>query len=372
MSIIQTNQLRPELQYVWEEAQSFVDSSYPELGHSADRIQQRLGSIITELHETGTYTHTTEELEYGAKIAWRNSNRCIGRLFWQSLTVFDARHLNTPEQYAEAMLTHIRYATNEGRIRPTVTIFRPSKPNKPAPMRILNYQLIRYAGYETNTGVIGDPHSVALTKQCEDLGWVGKQTNFDLLPIVLQQAGESPKWFELPEQEIKQVKLRHPSYDWFADLELQWYGVPLVSNMRLEIGGISYEAAPFNGWYMGTEIGARNLADTDRYNMLPVIADCMGLDMSSLATLWKDRALVELNAAVLHSFKEDGVSIVDHHTAALQFAQFEKREQEQGRNVTGDWTWLIPPVSPATTHIFHKSYDNTNIRPNFFYMDEIN
>ena len=39
--------------------------------------------------------------------------------------------------------------------------------------------------------------------------------------------------------------------------------------MCLEIGGICYPAAPFNGWYMGTEIGARNLADTDRYDQLP-------------------------------------------------------------------------------------------------------
>jgi nitric oxide synthase oxygenase domain/subunit len=27
---------------------------------------------------------------------------------------------------------------------------------------------------------------------------------------------------------------------------------------------------------MGTEIGARNLADTDRYNLLPAVADLLG------------------------------------------------------------------------------------------------
>jgi nitric-oxide synthase len=39
--------------------------------------------------------------------------------------------------------------------------------------------------------------------------------------------------------------------------------------MKLEIGGIEFTACPFNGWYMVTEIG-RNLADTNRYNKLPV------------------------------------------------------------------------------------------------------
>ncbi|WP_217608690.1 nitric oxide synthase oxygenase, partial [Bacillus sp. GbtcB15] len=38
------------------------------------------------------------------------------------------------------------------------------------------------------------------------------------------------------------------------------------------------------------------------------------------------------------------------------------------RKLTGDWTWLIPPVSPATTDIFHQSYDNKVVKPNYFYQ----
>lgn len=124
----------------------------------------------------------------------------------------------------------------------------------------------------------------------------------------------------------------------------------MISDRKLEIGGISYNSAPFNGWYMGTEIGARNLADDFRYDMLPQIASLMGLDTRSNSSLWKDRALVELNAAVLYSFNKDGVSIVDHHTAAQQFKNFEEDEKNQGRDLTGDWTWLIPPVSCCCTY----------------------
>ena len=75
--------------------------------------------------------------------------------------------------------------------------------------------------------------------------------------------------------------------------------VPMISDMRLEIGGISYTAAPFNGWYMGTEIGARNLADHDRYNLLPAVAEMMDLDTSRKVPYGK----MALNVAVLHSFK---------------------------------------------------------------------
>jgi nitric-oxide synthase len=102
--------------------------------------------------------------------------------------------------------------------------------------------------------------------------------------------------------------------------------------------------------------------------MLPQIGSLMELDIKTNTSLWKDRALLELNTAVLHSFKEDGVSIVDHHTAAQQFKKFEEKEIENKRAVSGDWTWLIPPLSPATTHIFHKPYHNKVIKPNYFYQ----
>jgi nitric-oxide synthase, bacterial len=175
--------------------------------------------------------------------------------------------------------------------------------------------------------------------------------------------------FSLPQEEVLEVPIVHPHID-ISALQLKWYAVPIISDMLLEIGGLRYTAAPFNGWYMGTEIGARNLADPARYDMLPKIAQIIGLDTSSKPALWKDRALIELNAAVLYSYKKAGVSIVDHHTAAEQFKRFEEQEEKEGRPVTGLWSWLIPPVSPAMTHIFHRNYDHTEHKPNYFYQDK--
>lgn len=59
-------------------------------------------------------------------------------------------------------------------------------------------------------------------------------------------------------------------YEWFAELGLQWYAIPGVSNMMFDCGGLQFTAAPFNGWYMSSEIGARDLCDVQRYNMLEV------------------------------------------------------------------------------------------------------
>ncbi|MFC7322094.1 nitric oxide synthase oxygenase [Halobacillus campisalis] len=351
---------------MWQEAESFIRQCYKELGKE-EQIEERLQEIEEMIQRTGSYHHTYEELEYGAKAAWRNSNRCIGRLFWDSLKVIDQRGALTEEDIRDAVFYHIDYATNGGRIRSTISIFPPHVEGKS--VRIWNHQLIRYAGYDEPTGVIGDPASIEFTKECEKLGWEGSKGQFDILPLVIQIGNDPPRWFDIPREIVLEVELRHPEYEWFQDLQLKWYAVPFISDMRLEIGGIHYKAAPFNGWYMETEIGARNLADDFRYDMLPAVAEGMGLNTRRNSSLWKDRALIELNQAVLHSFKRDKVSIVDHHSAAQQFQLFHQKEQKCGREATGDWTWLIPPVSPATTKIFHQSFEDRIDTPNYFYQD---
>ncbi|WP_046174783.1 nitric oxide synthase oxygenase [Domibacillus indicus] len=349
---------------LWQKAKEFITGFYKETGKNKHAAKERLQLIHDEIEQTGTYTHTFEELEYGARAAWRNSNRCIGRLFWQTLHIFDERKAKTEEEVLKALERHVVFAHNEGKIRPAITVFRQSTGGQEE-LRIWNHQLLRYAGYENK----GDPHSRSFTKKCEALGWQGAGSDFDLLPWVVQIGNQEPVWKDVPDHCRIEVRLFHPFIQAFKTLQLKWYAIPIISDMRLEIGGIEYKAAPFNGWYMGTEIGARNLADESRYNKLSAVADCMGLDGTAHAsTLWKDRALIELNAAVLHSFKEAGLTIVDHHTAARQHRIFEQNEEAAGRGVTGDWTWLIPPVSPAATHIFHRSYENTVLSPNFFYQ----
>jgi nitric-oxide synthase len=135
--------------------------------------------------------------------------------------------------------------------------------------------------------------------------------------------------------------------------------------MTLRIGGISYPAAPFNGWYMGTEIGARNLVDRDRYNLSKVVADLIGLDTSSEQTLWRDRAVIEINRAVLHSFDAAEVTIADHHTESRRFLQHVAKEEKAGRECPADWSWIVPPISGSLTPVFHRYYDEDVSGPQF-------
>jgi nitric-oxide synthase len=355
--------------FLLEEARKWLAQFYSEtVGTSADSskaFSARWSEVRKQIRDGGLDYLSREELECGAKVAWRNSTRCVGRLAWASLIVRDLRHLNTPNQVFAALVDHIALSTNSGRIVPMVSVFASGSIEKPK-VRIWNRQLIGYAGYRQADGsVLGDPINLAFTQRVEALGWKApSRGRFNLLPIVIEMEGAVHR-FDLPVDVVLEVPIRHPRYDWFEQLGLKWFALPAVSGMRLEIGGVSFSAAPFSGWYLGTEVGARDLADIDRYNALPEIGRRLGLDTDSNRTLWKDRALIELNEAVLWSFAEAGVAMVDHHTVTKQFLTHEKREKEAGRCVYADWSWIVPPVSGATTPVFHRTFKERTLKPNF-------
>lgn len=360
------------------QAEAFISSMQQfEGSHSnSDKWRQRLQTIKQDIAETGTYTHTSEELSFGAKLAWRNSNRCIGRHFWRQLDVFDCRTLNTKEAIIGALEKHVTFSFNQGAIKSAVTIFAPKNQShgSPDPVRILNHQLIRYAGFKNDDGtILGDPHSLNFTQVLEKHGWKPKEKNqFTPMPWLIQLNGETLNPYPIFEEQphlLTEVQLEHPENKAFKTLGLKWYSTPILSDMALSIGGILYPCAPFNGWYMGTEIGARNLADETRYDYLPQIAEIFQLQTKNNRSLWRDRAIIELNRAVLYSFDRDKVKIGDHHAITRQFEKFCENETKSKCPITGDWSWLVPPISASQTPTFSQEFDSTVVQhTNFFYQ----
>ncbi|MER7863356.1 nitric oxide synthase oxygenase [Amycolatopsis japonica] len=351
------------------EAEDFLRLFHAETDGGQARLHARLDRVRAEIDATGTYRHTTAELEFGARVAWRNSARCIGRLYWQGLKVRDRRDVEGASAIADECVTHLREATRGGRIRSTITVFAPDGPAGPGP-KIHNDQLVRYAGYRLGDGsVLGDPRHADFTETVREHGWrpPERKGSFDVLPLLIETEPGERSLFRLPPDAVLEVPLSHPDHRWFAGLGLRWHAVPAISNMRLVIGGLTYPAAPFNGWYLATEVGARNLADTDRYDLLPVIADLMGLSTKSERTLWRDRALVELTLAVQHSFDAAGVTVADHHTESRRFLTHIAKEERAGRRCQAEWSWIVPPLSGGQTAVFHRYYDEPDpaARPAF-------
>nr|CAB3264406.1 nitric oxide synthase, brain-like [Phallusia mammillata] len=351
-------------------AESFIEQYYDSMKRGGSPAHKgRLNEVLTSIDKTGTYELTTNELIFGAKTAWRNAPRCVGRIQWNKLQVYDMRHVTTAAEMFEAIVTHIKFATNKGNIRSCITFF-PPRTDVSTEFRVWNNQLIRYAGYRQPDGsIIGDPANADFTQILERLGWKGKGGRFDLLPLLLQANGQDPELFELPPDLILEVQLRHPRFEWFKDLEFKWYAVPAVANIGLDIGGVFFPASPFNGWFMGTEI-ARDLCDLQRYNVLPEVAKKMGLDIRKTSSLWKDVALLEMNISVLYSFQTDNITIMDHHTASESFMKFFTNEMRLRGGCPGDWVWLVPPISGSATPVFHQEIVNYMLNPACLYQPD--
>ncbi|XP_027696785.1 nitric oxide synthase, endothelial isoform X2 [Vombatus ursinus] len=353
------------------QARDFINQYYSSIKRSGSPAHgQRLQEVEAEVAATGTYQLRESELVFGAKQAWRNAPRCVGRIQWGKLQVFDARDCSSAQEMFTCICNHIKYATNKGNLRSAITVFPQRSPGK-GDFRIWNSQLIRYAGYRQQDGsVLGDPANVEITELCIQHGWTPGDGRFDVLPLLLQAPDEPPELFPLPPELVLQVPLQHPTLEWFESLGLRWYALPAVSNMLLEIGGLEFPAVPFSGWYMSSEIGMRNLCDPHRYNILEDVAVCMELDTRTTSSLWKDKAAVEINLAVLHSYQLAKVTIVDHHAATASFMKHLENEQRARGGCPADWVWIVPPISGSLTPVFHQEMVNYFLSPAFRYQPD--
>ncbi|GAB6030176.1 hypothetical protein CHUAL_005852 [Chamberlinius hualienensis] len=360
---------RPKAE-VLKQAKEFLEQYYTSTKKvNSSAHEKRWQEVVEEVEKRGTYELTATELVYGAKTGWRNAQRCIGRIQWAKLQVFDARYVTTTGGMFEAVCNHIKYATNKGNIRSAITIF-PQRTDGLHDYRVWNQQLIGYAGYKQPDGtVIGDPLSVEFTEVCLKLGWKGNGGRWDVLPLVVSAGGHDPEYYEYPDDLILQVPIQHPQFEWFSELDLRWYAVPAVSSMLFDVGGIEFPAVPFNGWYMVTEIGCRDLCDVKRYNVLEQVAERMGLDITTSSTLWKDRTLVEVNLAVLYSFQSKNVTILDHHTASESFMKHMENENKLRGGCPADWVWIVPPMSGSITPVFHQEMLMYHLKPSYEYQE---
>ncbi|XP_030402447.1 nitric oxide synthase, endothelial isoform X1 [Gopherus evgoodei] len=352
-------------------ARDFIHQYYSSIKRADSRVHmQRVQEVEQEIRATGTYQLLEPELIFGAKQAWRNAARCLGRIQWNKLQVFDARDCASVQEMFGFLCTHLQYATNRGNLRSAITIFPQRMPGR-GDFRIWNSQLIRYAGYPQPDGsVLGDPANVDITELCIQHGWTPGRGRFDVLPLLLQVPDEAPELFLLPPELVLEVPIQHPTLAWFGELGLRWHALPAVANMLLEIGGLQFPAAPFNGWYVGSEIGMRNFCDSNRYNLLQEVALHMGLDTGKTSSLWKDKAAVEINVAVLHSFQVAKVTIVDHHVATESFVKHMDNELQTRGGCPADWVWIVPPISGSLTPVFHQEMVNYLLSPCFRYQPD--
>ena len=171
---------------------------------------------------------------------------------------------------------------------------------------------------------------------------------------------------QLPADCIFEVELEHPSLPELSKLGLRWTTVPVISNFKMNLGGVVYQNMPFNGWFVSTEI-VRNLME--RYNVGPEIAKVCGLGMDN-DPMWRTAASYELERMVLHSFQKHKFTIVDPMTVGRSFCTHVQREREQfGRECPAQWSWiggLLGPTNP-TWHLENRDF---LVKPQYEYCAE--
>jgi len=361
------------------EAEEFYHAVAGELEWSEQKLNDRLLEVRVEILSTGTYNHTSEELEIGARLAWRNSSKCIGRIAWNTLKVRDRRHVTDPEGIYKEVKEHLHIATCGDNIQSVMTVFRPRKQDETWGLRFWSSQFVRYAGYQLDPlishkdanedGILGDPANVEFTKYLiKNKLWSPprKMSAFDLLPLVLKIPGrDKPFVYSLPDQYIQEVSIEHPDYPGIKNLGLKWAAVPAISNFNMNLGGINYNCCPFNGWFVSIEI-VRNLME--RYKIQDRWIEAMELRPTEKRMI-EMRVQHEVQVAVLHSFDKAGFSIVDPCTVGKSFLVHCKRERIAGRECPGQWSWIGGLVGP-TNVTWHQEMRDFYVAPQYEYASE--
>ena len=196
-------------------------------------------------------------------------------------------------------------------------------------------------------------------------------TEFDVLPIVIEDpVAGTTKLFELPEEHHKVTMISHPRFPELAKLGLRWCVIPTVTCFTMKIGGLEYPCNPFNGWFMETEI-TRDLLEPGRMDKMEPVARALGLDPTNEDSFWRERVTIEMNEAVMYSFRRDGHSVVDHVTAQGQFLAHDAKEKREGRECPAQWSWVVPAVGGSTMPIWHHEMRDFYLEPTYDYQAEI-
>jgi len=77
-------------------------------------LEARCAVAQQQLAARDSWQLSHEELGFGAQLAWRQAERCVGRRYWQGLDLRDHRDLRRAADIAEALFDHLRFAYNGG------------------------------------------------------------------------------------------------------------------------------------------------------------------------------------------------------------------------------------------------------------------
>ena len=73
---------------------------------------ERISVIKESIYATGTYAHTYDELQHGARVAWRNAPKCSNWKYWQQLKLLDQRTATSNKEMFNSCIQHLSKAVS--------------------------------------------------------------------------------------------------------------------------------------------------------------------------------------------------------------------------------------------------------------------
>lgn len=88
LDVSRTNKQTKTLEDKINEAVDFIGQFYASVKRENSKAhKERVDEVVASLRATGIYELKETELGFGARTAWRNAPRCIGRIQWSKLQV---------------------------------------------------------------------------------------------------------------------------------------------------------------------------------------------------------------------------------------------------------------------------------------------
>lgn len=79
---------RKSKEEIVHEAIDFINQFYASVKREGSKThKERIEEVVASINKMGSYELKETELCFGARTAWRNSARCIGRIQWSKLQV---------------------------------------------------------------------------------------------------------------------------------------------------------------------------------------------------------------------------------------------------------------------------------------------
>ena len=103
------------------EAMEYVELYYHERGEEMRGEEgfvtkaARIRDIKRSVDATGTYEQTFDEIQHGARVAWRNAPKCSNRKHWQQLKLLDCREVASNKGMYDSCIQHLTKAVSESR-----------------------------------------------------------------------------------------------------------------------------------------------------------------------------------------------------------------------------------------------------------------